>query len=378
VTEDNLQRYRVVAIPGDGVGPEVIAAARRVVDAAGERFGFAVEWIEVLAGGAAIDEYDVAMRPADVETCRTADAVLLGAVGGPKWSDPSARVRPEQALFALRGGLGLFANLRPVTVHPALVASSPLRPELLEGVDLLIVRELTGGIYFGQPSEERPSQAGREAVDTMVYNEGEIRRVVLLAGAIAAKRRGKLTSVDKANVLATSRLWRKVVDEERRRFPSVEVSHQLVDSCAMLLVRKPADFDVIVTENLFGDILSDEAAVLAGSLGMLPSASLGDRLTQHGTFGLYEPIHGSAPDIAGEDKANPIGTILSAAMLLRLSLGLDEAARAVEAAVNETLGRGWRTVDLADPGDPDDGLVVVGTTGFATAVIESLEAGVPA
>jgi 3-isopropylmalate dehydrogenase len=378
VTEDNLPSYRVVAIPGDGVGPEVIAAARRVVDAAGERFGFTVEWIEVLAGGVAIDEYEVAIRPADIERCRTADAVLLGAVGGPKWSDPSARVRPEQALFALRSGLGLFANLRPVTVHPALVPSSPLRPELLEGVDLLIVRELTGGIYFGQPSEERPSQAGREAVDTMVYNEGEIRRVVLLAGAMAAKRRGKLTSVDKANVLATSRLWHKVVDEERRRFPSVEVSHQLVDSCAMLLVRKPADFDVIVTENLFGDILSDEAAVLVGSLGMLPSASLGDRLTQHGTFGLYEPIHGSAPDIAGEDKANPIGTILSAAMLLRLSLGLDEAARAVEAAVNDTLGRGWRTVDLADPDDPDDGLVVVGTTGFATAVIESLEAGVPA
>jgi 3-isopropylmalate dehydrogenase len=212
----------------------------------------------------------------------------------------------------------------------------------------------------------------------MIYTEGEIRRVVLLAAAMAAKRRGVLTSVDKANVLATSRLWRKVVDEERRRFPTVEVSHQLVDSCAMLLVRRPADFDVIVTENLFGDILSDEAAVLAGSLGMLPSASLGDRLTRHGTFGLYEPIHGSAPDIAGQDKANPIGTILSAAMLLRLSLGLEEAATAVEAAVSEALGRGWRTADLADPANPDDGLVVVGTTGFATAVIESLEAAVPA
>ena len=376
--EGDLGRFDVVAIPGDGVGPEVVAAARRVVDAAGDRFGFGVDWTEVVAGGAAIDAYEVAIRPGDVETCRAADAILLGAVGGPKWSDPSARVRPEQALFALRGGLGLFANLRPVTVHPALVPSSPLRPELLEGVDMVIVRELTGGIYFGQPSEERPSQTGREAVDTMVYTEGEIRRVVLLAAAMAAKRRGKLTSVDKANVLATSRLWRKVVDEERRRFPSVEVSHQLVDSCAMLLIRQPADFDVIVTENLFGDILSDEAAVLAGSLGMLPSASLGDRLTQHGTFGLYEPIHGSAPDIAGQDRANPIGTILSAAMLLRLSLGLDEAATAVEAAVNDALDRGWRTADLADPDDPDDGLVVVGTTGFATAVIESLEAAVPA
>jgi 3-isopropylmalate dehydrogenase len=378
VADAHLQRYRVAAISGDGVGPEVITAARRVVDAAGARFGFAVDWFEILAGGAAIDAHGVAIRPADVEACRGADAILLGAVGGPKWSDPSAAVRPEQALFALRGGLGLFANLRPVTVHPALVPSSPLRPELLDGVDLLIVRELTGGIYFGRPSEERPSSAGREAVDTMIYTEGEIRRVVLLAAAMAAKRRGVLTSVDKANVLATSRLWRKVVDEERRRFPTVEVSHQLVDSCAMLLVRRPADFDVIVTENLFGDILSDEAAVLAGSLGMLPSASLGDRLTRHGTFGLYEPIHGSAPDIAWQDKANPIGTILSAAMLLRLSLGLEEAATAVEAAVSEALGRGWRTADLADPANPDDGLVVVGTTGFATAVIESLEAAVPA
>jgi len=374
--EGDLSRFHVVAIPGDGVGPEVVAAARRVVDAAGDRFGFDVEWTEILAGGIAIDTYGVAMRPADVEICRAADAVLLGAVGGPKWSDPSAAVRPEQALFALRGGLGLFANLRPVTVHPALVPSSPLRPELLEGVDLLIVRELTGGIYFGQPSEERPSEKGRAAVDTMVYDESEIRRVVLLAGAMAARRRAKLTSVDKANVLATSRLWRKVVDEERRRFPTVEITHQLVDSCAMLLIRNPADFDVIVTENLFGDILSDEAAVLAGSLGMLPSASLGDRLTTHGTFGLYEPIHGSAPDIAGEDKANPIGTILSAAMMLRLSLGLDEAATAIETAVTDALDNGWRTGDLADPADPDDGLVVVGTTGFASAVIESLEAAV--
>ena len=376
--ESDLARFHVVAIPGDGVGPEVVAAARRVVDAAGARFRFDIEWTEVLAGGVAIDTHGVAIRPADVETCRSADAVLLGAVGGPKWSDPSAAVRPEQALFALRGGLGLFANLRPVTVHPALVPSSPLRPELLEGVDLVIVRELTGGIYFGKPSEERPSEAGRAAVDTMAYDEGEIRRVVLLAAAMAARRRAKLTSVDKANVLATSRLWRKVVDEERRRFPTVEVTHQLVDSCAMLLIRRPADFDVIVTENLFGDILSDEAAVLAGSLGMLPSASLGDRLTQHGTFGLYEPIHGSAPDIAGQDKANPIGTILSAAMMLRLSLGLDEAATAIETAVSDALDGGWRTGDLADPTDLDDGLVVVGTTGFATAVIESLASGVPA
>jgi len=370
VADADLHRYRVAAIPGDGVGPEVITAARRVVDAAGARFGFAVAWIEILAGGAAIDAYGVAIRPADVEACRGADAILLGAVGGPKWSDPSAAVRPEQALFALRGGLGLFANLRPVTVHPALVASSPLRPELLEGVDLLIVRELTGGIYFGQPSEERPSDAGREAVDTMIYTEKEIRRVVLLAAAMAAKRRGVLTSVDKANVLATSRLWRKVVDEERRRFPTVEVSHQLVDSCAMLLIRRPADFDVIVTENLFGDILSDEAAVLAGSLGMLPSASLGDRLTRHGTFGLYEPIHGSAPDIAGQGVANPCGTILSAAMLLRHSVGAEAAAKAVEDAVAGALRSGARTRDIAAPGARD----WLGTVAFTEVVLKHLAA----
>jgi 3-isopropylmalate dehydrogenase len=364
--------YRIATIPGDGVGPEVIDAARRVVDAAAGRFDIEVAWTEILAGGIAIDTYGVAIRPEDVEACGASDAILLGAVGGPKWSDPSAPVRPEQALFALRGGL------RPVTVHPALIASSPLRPELLEGVDLLIVRELTGGVYFGDRTEAAAEKGDRHAVDTMPYNEDEIRRIVLLAAALALTRRRKLTSVDKANVLATSRLWRTVVDEERRRFPDVEVNHQLVDSCAMLLVRRPADFDVIVTENLFGDILSDEAAVIAGSLGMLPSASLGERKTTHGTFGLYEPIHGSAPDIAGRDLANPIGTILSAAMLFRLSLGREDVASAIEAAVSHALDEGWRTGDLADARDGSDGLVVVGTTGFATAVIDALGATVGA
>jgi len=375
---DDATTYRIVAIPGDGVGPDVVEAARRVVDAAGRRFGFAVDWTEILAGGAAIDAYGVAIRPEDIEACRDADAVLLGAVGGPKWSDPSAPVRPEQALFALRGDLGLFANLRPVTVHPALIGSSPLRPELLEGVDLLIVRELTGGVYFGERQEASGAPGERRAVDTLPYSEGEIRRVVALAIDLALSRRRRLTSVDKANVLATSRLWRTVVDEERRRAPDVEVTHQLVDSCAMLLVKRPADFDVIVTENLFGDILSDEAAVLAGSLGMLPSASLGDRQTEHGTFGLYEPIHGSAPDIAGQDRANPIGTILSAAMLMKFSFRRVDVAEAIEGAVRRALDEGSRTGDLADERDRNDGLVVVGTTGFATAVIEALEAGVPA
>ncbi|HXG26112.1 MAG TPA: 3-isopropylmalate dehydrogenase [Candidatus Binatia bacterium] len=373
-----MTTYGIAAIPGDGVGPEVVAAARRVVDAAASRFGFAVAWSEYLVGGAAIDTYGVAIRPEDLAACGQADAILLGAVGGPAWSDPSALVRPEQALFALRGELGLFANLRPVKVHPALAAASPLRPDLLEGVDLLIVRELTGGVYFGEREEAAQEPGGRRAVDTMPYTEDEIRRIVRLAGAYARARRRRLTSVDKANVLATSRLWRRIVDEERPRMPDVEVSHQLVDSCAMLLVKQPAAFDVIVTENLFGDILSDEAAVLAGSLGMLPSASLSDRQNRHGgTFGLYEPIHGSAPDIAGQDRANPIGTILSAAMLFASSFGRQDVADAIESAVSAALDAGWRTGDLAPADDPDDGLVVVGTTAFTTAVIDRLEAAVP-
>jgi 3-isopropylmalate dehydrogenase len=372
VTESAPATYRVATIPGDGVGPEVVGAARRVVDAAGLGFGFAIDWSEHVVGGAAIDAFGVAIRDEDLVACGEADAILLGAVGGPKWSDPAAAVRPEQALFALRGGLGLYANLRPVSVHPALVASSPLRPELLAGVDMLIVRELTGGIYFGDRTEASAEPGARTALDTLPYAEHEIARIVRLAFDLARTRRGAVTSVDKANVLATSRLWRRIADEVATTYPDVRLNHQLVDSCAMLLIRRPADFDVIVTENLFGDILSDEAAVLAGSLGMLPSASLGERRTDHGTFGLYEPIHGSAPDIAGRDIADPIGTILSAAMLLRTSLGRADAADAIELAVARALGDGWRTADLADPEDSADGLVVVGTTAFATAVIEAL------
>ena len=274
-------------------------------------------------------------------------------MGGPKWDNPKATVRPEQALFKLRGALGLFANLRPVTVHPTIAAAAaPVRAELLEGVDLLIVRELTGGLYYGERTEASGAPGERWAVDTLPYSEPEIQRVVRLAFELARGRRGHLTSVDKANVLATSRLWRTIVEEMRPEFPDVEVSHQLVDSCAMLLIKQPARFDVLVTENLFGDILSDEAGVLAGSLGMLPSASLGERRTAHGTFGLFEPIHGSAPDIAGQDRANPIGTILSAAMLLRLSLGRADAADAVEGAVTAVLDAGYRTGDLAGAGGP--------------------------
>jgi 3-isopropylmalate dehydrogenase len=363
--------FRVATIPGDGVGPEVVAAARRVVDAAGARFGFAVDWSTFIVGGAAIDAYGVAIRDEDLAACGAADAILLGAVGGPKWSDPSAAVRPEQALFALRGGLGLYANLRPITVQPTLIASSPLRPELLAGVDMLIVRELTGGIYFGERTEAAAEPGARAALDTLPYAEHEIARIVRLAFELARIRRGSVTQVDKANVLATSRLWRRVAEEIGGEYPDVRLNHQLVDSCAMLLIRRPADFDVIVTENLFGDILSDEAAVLAGSLGVLPSASLGERRTEHGQFGLYEPIHGSAPDIAGRDIADPIGTILSSAMMLRTSLGRADAADAIEAAVARTLEAGWRTADLAAPAD---GLTVVGTNGFAAAVVEALGA----
>ncbi len=370
------RRYRVAALPGDGIGPEVVGQARDVLAAAGRAFGFSIDWTELLVGGAAIEAYGVPIRPADLETCRDADAILLGAVGGPAWSDPSASIRPEQALFALRGSFELFANLRPVTVHPALAASSPLRPELLDGVNLLIVRELTSGLYFGRPSEERETGDGRIAVDTLLYTEAEIRRVVRLALEIARGRRRKVTSVDKANVLASSRLWRKVVDEERADFPDVAVEHQLVDSCAMLLVKGPAAFDVLVTENLFGDILSDEASVLAGSLGLLPSASLGDRRTAHGTFGLYEPIHGSAPTLVGTGSANPIGTILSGAMLLRLSLGEDAAATAVERAVDAAIGEGLRTPDLMPSGHGASGraLIPVAGRGITDRVIERISA----
>lgn len=360
--------YRIATIPGDGVGPEVVAAARTVVDAAGAAFGFRVEWSEVLAGGAAIDAHGVAIRDADVARCGEADAVLLGAVGGPRWDDPKAAARPEQALFALRGGLGLFANLRPVTIHPALVPASPLRPELLDGVDLLIVRELTGGLYFGGRTEPVGAPGERIASDTLPYTEPEIRRVVRLAFELARARRGRLLSVDKANVLATSRLWRSVVDDVRSEYPDVEVGHQLVDSCAMLLVKDPARFDVLVTENLFGDILSDEASVLAGSLGMLPSASLGERRTEHGTFGLYEPIHGSAPDIAGRNLANPIGTVLSAAMLARWSLGREDVATAIEAAVGRVLDDGYRTADLVPPAQAGGAIRSAGTTEMAAAI----------
>ncbi len=365
-------RYSIALIPGDGVGPEVVAGAVGVLEATGKVFGFGFDWTELLVGGIGIDTYGVAIRPEDIETCREADAVLLGACGGPKWDNPDASVRPEQALFALRSGLGLFANLRPITVHPALIDASPLKPELLEGVDCLIVRELTSGLYFGRPSEQRVTAEGRAAIDTLWYTEGEIRRIVELAFELARGRRNKVTQVDKANVLATSRLWRKVTEEVHAGFPDVALDHRLVDSAAMQLAKTPAAFDVLVTENLFGDILSDEAAVISGSLGMLPSASIGTRETAHGRHGLYEPIHGTAPDIAGQDLANPLGTILSSAMLLRWSLGQGQAAEAIEAAVGDVLADGYRTRDLLPAGEAGDGIRIVGTKEMARIVGERI------
>ena len=346
----------ITLLPGDGIGPEIMAEGRRVLDAVAARFGHTFTFHEGLIGGCAIDATGTALPEETLGLCLNSDAVLLAAVGGPKWSDPQAPVRPEQGLLGLRRAMGVFANLRPVVVPDALADASPLRPERVRGVDVLIVRELTGGLYFGTPQGREIVNGERSAVDTMRYTESEIRRVVRLAFELARGRRRKVTSVDKANVLASSRLWREVTHEVAADYPDVECEDILVDACAMYLINRPADFDVIVTENMFGDILSDEASMIAGSLGMLPSASLGEP----GRPGLYEPIHGSAPDIAGRDIANPLATILSAAMMLRSSLGLAEEAAAVEAAVAQALAEGARTADIARPGEPSIGTAEMG------------------
>ncbi len=354
-------RAVIAVLPGDGIGPEVVGEARRVLAVVEEKWGHTFKLNEALIGGAAIDVTGSALPPETLEVARAADAVLLGAVGGPKWDDPRAKVRPEQGLLAIRKALGLYANLRPVAVNPKLLHASPLRPDLLVGVDMLVVRELTGGIYFGDKLRD-----GDRAVDTCVYTVPEVERIVRTAARIARGRRKKLTSVDKANVLETSRLWREVtVRVMKDEFPDVVLSHMLVDACAMHLIRRPADFDVIVTENMFGDILTDEASMLAGSMGMLPSASLGE-----GKRGLYEPIHGSAPDIAGQGVANPYATILSVALLLRHSLGLETEARGIEAAVGVAIDRGVLTGDLSLPGSTPASTRVAGD-----AVIDALRLG---
>ena len=333
--------FNIVLTPGDGIGPEVTAAAVRVLDEVGRRFGHHFEYEEYLIGGCSIDRYGTALTGEALRACRSADAVLLGAVGGPKWDDPAAPVRPEQGLLALRKALGVFANLRPVQVYPELAAASPLRPEKLAGVDLLVVRELTGGLYFGQPKLRDVKDGRRRGVDTLEYFDHEIERVMEMAFQLAAGRRGKVTSVDKANVLESSRLWRTVAIEVGQRHPEITLEHMLVDTASMRLITSPASFDVLVTENTFGDILTDEASVLAGSMGMLPSASLGASGP-----GLYEPIHGSAPDIAGRGIANPFGTVMSAALMLRYSFKLEAEAQAVEAAVAAAIQSGQTTGDL--------------------------------
>jgi 3-isopropylmalate dehydrogenase len=353
---------KIALLPGDGIGPEVVAEGVKVLKAAGEKFGHIFEFAEAIIGGRAIDETGSALPDETLTFCRQSDAILLGAVGGPKWSDPKAPVRPEQGLLKLRKELGLFANIRPVKIYPALIEASTLKPEVIHGVDMVIIRELTGGLYFGQPQGRQDNAQGRAAVDTMYYTETEIGRLMRIAFDLARQRRKKVTSVDKANVLASSRLWREVAHEVAAEYPDVEYEDVLVDACSMHLIRTPAYFDVIATENMFGDILSDEASMLAGSMGMLPSASLAE-----GKFGLYEPIHGSAPDIAGQGIANPLATILSAAMLLRTTFGLTQEAEAIEKAVEAVLDAGYRTRDLAGPGEP-----AIGTVEMGERVVEML------
>jgi len=355
---------RIAVLPGDGIGPEVVSVTVDVMEEVAAAFGHTFSFEEALIGGCAIDATGVALTEETLDLCRASDAVLLGAVGGPKWDDPRAAVRPEQGLLGLRKGLELFANLRPVTSWPELRHVSPLRPELLEGVDLLVVRELTGGIYFGEPRMREPYGDGERAVDSMVYTTPEVERVVHIAMRLARKRRRKVTSVDKANVLEVSRLWRETAGRVAQAYPDVEFGTILVDTCAMYLMKQPAWFDVIVTGNMFGDILTDEASMIAGSMGLLPSASLGE-----GTLGVYEPIHGSAPKYTGQDVVNPIATILSAAMLLRYSLGLEAEATAVENAVSQVLQAGYRTRDIMA-----EGAALVGTRRMGALVAERVTA----
>src|SRR5579864_7699651 len=343
--------YTIAVLPGDGIGPEVTEQAMRVLHRIANRYGHTFNTTQALVGVAAIEAEGDAISGATMQLCQGSDAILFGAVGGsPRYEGPNAKVQPERALFRLRKELELFANLRPVRPLKALLNASTIKAEVLQGTDLLVVRELTGGLYYGKPSEIRETPQGDEAIDTLIYTEAEIERIVRTAFTLARERRKKVTSVDKANVLSASRLWRRVADRVAADYPDISIEHLLVDSCAMHLIRRPASFDVIVTENMFGDILTDEASMLAGSMGMLPSASLGTRRTAHGVFGLYEPIHGSAPDIAGQDKANPIAAILSVAMLLRHSLGLHTEADTIEGAVERVIEAGYRTEDVREEG----------------------------
>jgi 3-isopropylmalate dehydrogenase len=346
-----MSNFNIALLPGDGIGPEVVAEGVKVLDAIGARFGHEFGYQEDIVGGAGIDTFGVALRDETLTMCRQQDAIFFGAVGGPKWDDPNAAVRPEQAILGLRKELGLFANIRPVKMYDFLVDNTTLKPEVVRGVDMIVLRELTGGVYFGKPQKQWVENGERHVVDTLAYSEHEIERIVRVGFELARGRRKKLTSVDKANVMESSRLWRAIATEIAPDYPDVELEHILMDACAMHLIARPRDFDVIVAENLFGDVLSDEASMLAGSMGMLPSASLGECGEDGLGLGMYEPIHGSAPDIAGQGIANPIAQILSGAMMLRLSLGLETEAMVVESAVDAVLAAGHRSSDLVGPGE---------------------------
>lgn len=365
--------YKILVLRGDGIGPEVVGEALQVLKLAVRDASVGLEFKDAPLGGHAIDAFGTSLPDNTLKLAKECDAILLGAVGGPKWDNPQAPDRPERGLLALRKELGLFANLRPVKTVKELVGSSPLKPEVVSGVDLVVIRELTGGIYYGKPSERRTGAAGREAVDTCFYTEAEIERVLRYGFELARERRRRLTSVDKANVMASSRLWREIATELSAEFKDVAFENQLVDSMAMHLIRRPRDFDVIVAENMFGDILTDEASVLAGSMGLLPSASLGEELNSAGLrVGLYEPIHGSAPDIAGRDEANPLAAILSGAMMLEHSLGMKAEAEQIVQAVEAVVHDGHRTRDLGGAGQR-----AVGCTAMGRLVRERLESLMP-
>ncbi len=355
-------KYKITVLKGDGIGPEVVDQAILALKTAGEKFAFQLELQEELMGGCAIDKYGVPLPESTLKTCRESDAVLLGAVGGPKWEGLPGNKTPEAGLLGIRSGLGLFANLRPAVIYDALKQASPLKPEIINGIDILVVRELTGGIYFGERGRSGQGTPDETAYDTEKYSIAEVERIARLAFETALKRRKLVTSVDKANILESSRLWREVVIGVSRQYPQVTLNHLYVDNAAMQLVRNPGQFDVIVTSNMFGDILSDEASMITGSIGMLPSASLGS-----GQRGLYEPVHGSAPDIAGQNKANPIAAILSVAMLLKYSLVQEKAGKCIEEAVSKVLGRGYRTADLALPGEK-----TVGTDEMGRLICEEI------
>ena len=363
-----MATFPILLTPGDGIGPEVLVEATKVLARIERRYKHEFVYEEETIGGAALDKYGVALRPETVAAAKNSRAVLFGAVGGPKWDDPKALARPEDAILGMRKQLGLFANLRPVKIHPVMVGQSSLKADVLEGTDMVVIRELTGGLYFGRPQRRWESAKGREAVDTLRYSEAEVARVLHVGFQLARTRRKKLTSVDKANVLRTGQMWREIAVEVGKLYPDVALNHLLVDAAAMDLLRRPTSFDVIVTENMFGDILTDEAAMLAGSMGLMPSASLGKRRKDGTGIGLYEPIHGSAPDIAGQHKANPLAMILSAAMMLRLSLGLEAEAAAIEAAVDSVIRDGYRTPDIAA-----EGTQVVDTVKMGDLVAERIE-----